>query len=87
MPDISMAKIELTDAEMEAALAERLKERGIATGVHYPRGLHQQPIFIELYGQCERPATEAIARNILALPVHHGLTEDDVRTIADSVCE
>ncbi len=69
------------------ALAERLKERGIATGVHYPRGLHQQPIFIELYGQCERPATEAIARNILALPVHHGLTEDDVRTIADSVCE
>jgi perosamine synthetase len=66
-------------------LAQRLKEQGVATGVHYPRGLHQQPIFEELYGQQTLPVTEHLARNILALPVHHGLSEDDVHYIAQAI--
>lgn len=62
-------------------LAQRLKEKGVATGVHYPRGLHQQPIFIELYGEQSLPHTEYLAEHILALPVHHGLNEDQVKQI------
>lgn len=67
------------------ALAQRLKEKGIATGVHYPRGLHQQPIFMELYGNSHLPHTEYLASNILALPVHHGLTEDQLQYIIEAV--
>jgi len=59
MTDIGMAKIEQTDAEIEATLTVHREERRNATGVHYPQGLHQQPIF----WQCERPATEAVVRN------------------------
>lgn len=59
-------------------LAEALKKRGISTGIHYPRGMHQQPIFEELYGKLHLPITEYLAENILALPVHHGLTEEDL---------
>lgn len=66
-------------------LAQRLKEKGIATGVHYPRGLHQQPIFEELYGKSTLPHTESLALNILALPVHHGLSEADVEAIVEGV--
>jgi perosamine synthetase len=66
-------------------LAQHLKERGIATGVHYPRGLHQQPIFQELYGSCRLPHTEYLAEHILALPVHHGLNVDDVARIVESI--
>ncbi len=66
-------------------LAERLKEKGIASGIHYPRGLHQQPIFEDLYGKTKLPNTEYLAEHILALPVHHGLTEDDVNRIVESV--
>ena len=66
-------------------LAARLKEKGIATGVHYPRGLHQQPIFEELYGRFSLPETERLAESILALPVHHGLSEEDVRSIIAGV--
>lgn len=66
-------------------LAEHLKEGGIASGVHYPRGLHQQPIFEELYGKCQLPNTEYIAANILALPVHHGLSKDEVHRIIETV--
>lgn len=66
-------------------LAQRLKDRGIATGVHYPRGLHQQPIFEELYGKSRLPNTEYLAAHILALPVHHGLTEEEVQTVLEAV--
>lgn len=66
-------------------LAQSLKEKGIATGVHYPRGLHQQPIFEELYGKSTLPNTEHLAQNILALPVHHGLSEADVKEIVEGV--
>lgn len=66
-------------------LSGYLKKHGIATGVHYPRGLHQQPIFQELYGPCSLPHTEYLADHILALPVHHGLSEDEVGRIVDGV--
>jgi perosamine synthetase len=67
------------------ALADHLKRLGIDTGVHYPRGLHQQPIFQEMYGKTELMNSERIAENILAIPVHHGLSEIDVYRIADAV--
>ena len=66
-------------------LASRLIEKGIATGVHYPRGLHQQPIFEELYGKISLPNTEYLAKNILAIPVHHGLMESDINYVIDAV--
>ncbi|HZU22185.1 MAG TPA: DegT/DnrJ/EryC1/StrS family aminotransferase [Terriglobales bacterium] len=66
-------------------LAARLQEEGISTGVHYPRGLHQQPIFQQLYGYEPLPVTERLAEQILALPVHHGLEEEDAHRIAETI--
>jgi perosamine synthetase len=66
-------------------LAEKLHEEEIAAGVHYPRGLHQQPIFRELYGYEPLPVTERLAKQILALPVHHGLNEEDAHHVVDAV--
>jgi perosamine synthetase len=66
-------------------LAQRLKEKGVATGVHYPRGLHQQPIFEELYDKFKLPHTEYVAQHILALPVHHGLSPEEVMWVVESV--
>jgi len=66
-------------------LAAKLNDAGIATGIHYPRGLNQQPIFEQLYGRERLPASDLLATEILALPVHHGLDGDDVVRIADAV--
>ena len=68
-------------------LAARLKDKGVASGVHYPRGLHQQPIFQEMYGAVSLPATERLAETILALPVHHGLCEADAARVAEAVAQ
>lgn len=67
------------------ALAERLKGKGIATGVHYPRGLHQQPVFEDLYGKLNLANTEYLAESILALPVHHGLSERDAHFVVSEI--
>lgn len=66
-------------------LAQRLGERGVATGVHYPRGLHQQPIFKDLYGEFSLPHTETLTETIIALPVHHGLTDEQVTEIITAI--
>ena len=66
-------------------LASHLQKQDIATGIHYPRGLHQQPVFEELYGGCHLPKTEFISKNILAIPVHHGLDTEDIKRIVEGV--
>ncbi len=66
-------------------LGERLKTRGVATGVHYPRGVHQQPIYVELQGKQSLPVTERLSEEILAIPVHHGMSEADAHTVVDAV--
>jgi perosamine synthetase len=67
------------------ALSACLKEKGIETSVHYPMGLHQQPIFKKLYGAEALKVTEYLSKNILALPVHHGLDEKQIRFIVEVI--
>ena len=68
-------------------LSVKLRNKGIASAVHYPRGLHQQPINVELYGKEVLPVTERLSENILALPVHHGLDEESVNKIVEVIRE
>lgn len=66
-------------------LSERLTAAGIMNGIHYPRGLHQQPIFQELYGARKLDVTERLAGQILALPVHHGLAKAEIDAVIAAV--
>ncbi|MBN1901539.1 DegT/DnrJ/EryC1/StrS family aminotransferase [Candidatus Sumerlaeota bacterium] len=68
-------------------LAKRLKENGIATGIHYPVPLHQQPCFQHLPGikDYRLPVTEKLASRILSLPIYPELTNDDQNYIAESI--
>ncbi|MDH4122317.1 MAG: DegT/DnrJ/EryC1/StrS family aminotransferase [Deltaproteobacteria bacterium] len=66
-------------------LGAKLKEKGVTTGVHYPRGLHQQPAFEKTAGKLSLPGTEYLAQRIIALPVHHGLSEQEAQQVAKAV--
>lgn len=66
-------------------LMGKLKERGIGTAIHYPRGMHQQPVYEELYGKIELPVSEELCGTILALPVHQGVSEKDVDYIVAAI--
>lgn len=67
------------------SLRERLQQAGVMTGVHYPLGLHEQPVFQQLYGEISLPVTEDLRSRIMAIPVHHGLSEDDVAYIISAI--
>jgi perosamine synthetase len=66
-------------------LSAFLRENEIGSAVHYPRGLHQQPLFVEMYGPADLPVTEDLAKRILALPVHHGVSDSDVDRIVETL--
>lgn len=67
-------------------LAEALKMHGVGSGVIYPIPLHKQPYYVQLgYGEQTLPAAEEAAARVLSLPVHPGLSEGDVRTVAAAV--
>lgn len=69
-----------------AALAKQLSAQGIPTSVHYPKCVHEQPVFAHL-GHCSGsfPHAEKAAREVLSLPMHPYLTSDEQETIAEAV--
>ena len=70
------------------ALIAFLRERGVATGVYYPVGLHLQRCFASLgYGTGSLPITEQTCSRIVSIPCHPMLTDDDVRYVATCIRE
>lgn len=82
------------------AWAAQLHEHGIGTGIHYPLPVYAQPFYRaspSLYrlaypskagteeAPARLPATEAAARQVLSLPVHPALSEDDLTAIVQEV--
>ncbi len=70
------------------ALMDHLKERGIATGLHYPIPIHLQPAYAELgYQRGDFPVTEAYAEEIVSLPIFPELDDEKVTYIANAIRE
>jgi dTDP-4-amino-4,6-dideoxygalactose transaminase len=64
-----------------------LEKRGIATAIHYPVPVHMQPayqsrLFMPKPGL---PQTENAARDILSLPMHPQLADEEVRQVAEAM--
>lgn len=65
-----------------------LRERGIATQVHYPVPVHLQEAYQDLgYTPGSLPHTEQAAAEILSLPLYPELTDDDVQYVAAALRE
>lgn len=73
-------------AEGRDALAEYLRDSGVMTAVHYPVPIHLQPVCKPLgCKEGDYPVCEARARQILSLPIHQYLSDDDIDYVADSI--
>jgi len=67
-------------------LQEYLRERGIATGIHYPVPIHLQTAWRRGNHQTEGlPITERYAREILSLPMYPELTPDSIEYVAGAI--
>ena len=65
-------------------LAAFLKERGIATGIHYPVPTHRQPA-VERLAPPPLPRTEALVDEILTLPMSAHHTEAEIDQVIAAV--
>ncbi len=68
------------------AFADRLRERGVGSAIYYPVPVHRQKPFLALgYGDQHFPITEQLTGEVLSIPVHPSLTDDEVRTVIAAV--
>jgi dTDP-4-amino-4,6-dideoxygalactose transaminase len=73
--------------EKRDELAAFLKEKGIGTGIHYPMPIHKQPVYQKSGYEEVYPAAEKAACEVLSLPVHPGLSGDEVKQVVSGVRE
>jgi hypothetical protein len=65
----------------------RLREFGIATGIHYPIPVHEQPAYANrvLLGPSACTTTSVVAQEIVSLPMYPELTDGQVEKICTSL--
>ena len=70
-------------------LARYLLDAGIETGIHYPIPVHLQPVYkkigIKTFGTLKN--SERWAKEILSIPVHGNLEDNDIHYIAEKILE
>lgn len=68
------------------AIRERLRQCGVATGMHYPVPIHLQAAYADAgYRKGEFPVTERMADEVLSLPMYAELEHNAIERISDIV--
>ena len=69
-----------------AAFIEGLKQRGVATSVHW-LPLHMQPYYRDTYGLTPDafPVARSLWPRLVSLPIFPGMTRDEITTVADAI--
>lgn len=68
------------------ALRAQLQAHGIPSAIYYPLPVHAQPAYAYLgYQIGDFPVAERLCQQVLSLPVHPGLTREQVEYVAEKV--
>jgi perosamine synthetase len=74
------------DGGRRDGLREYLCENGISSEVYYPVPVHQQTYYMEKLGYAQSlPEAERASKEVLSLPVHPSLSQNDLDTITEQV--
>lgn len=75
--------VRLADRE---ALQKKLKDEGIATGIHYPVPLHIQPAYQERQIPLgSLPVTERVASQVVSLPMYPELSQAQLESVVNAI--
>ena len=68
------------------AFAEALRNRGVGSAIYYPLPVHRQKPFLALgYGADAMPVTDRLTAQVLSIPVHPSLTDEEVNAVIEAV--
>jgi len=69
-------------------LAEHLAEKNIPFGIYYPIPLHRQKAYIDKrYKESDFPVTNQLIKEVISLPMHTELEDDQISFITDTVIQ
>ncbi len=71
--------------EERNSLVEALKKKGIGSEVYYINPVHQMPFYRENFGNTKLPQTEKASKQVFSLPIHPGVTDEQVKFIGENV--
>ena len=76
----------LESSEQCDQLQRALKEQGIPTMIYYPKPMHLQAAFADLgYQKGDFPVAERLCAQVLSLPMHPYLEEEDIRFVCNAI--
>ncbi|MHA6279559.1 DegT/DnrJ/EryC1/StrS family aminotransferase [Salinimicrobium sp. CAU 1759] len=79
--------IKIGDGKRDA-LAKYLSEKGIPFGIYYPIPLHSQKAYKdERYKEADFPVTNELVKEVISLPMHTELDEEQISYITGSIKE
>ncbi len=70
------------------ALAAHLSSKGIPFGIYYPIPLHRQKAYLDdRYQEADFPVTNQLVKEVISLPMHTELEDDQIAFIAQTILE
>ena len=79
--------IRITNGKRDGLLAH-LQEKGIPCAIYYPIPLHQQKAYLDArYNEADFGVTNQLCAEVIALPMHTELDDEQIKFITDSVLE
>lgn len=77
--------IRITNGKRDGLLAH-LQEKGIPCAIYYPIPLHQQKAYLDArYNEADFGVTNQLCAEVIALPMHTELDDEQIKFITDSV--
>lgn len=66
-------------------IIEKLREKNIFLGIHYPTPVHQQPVIKNMMDAPQLKITEKVTKEIISLPMYPSLDDRGVEMIANRI--
>jgi len=66
---------------------KQMHEKGIGAEAYYPTPVHHMPYYEQNFGKFNLPETDKAAKEVLSLPIHPNVTNDQVEFIAKTLLE
>ena len=86
-PSWYLYTVRIKDAteQLRNKVIEQMHDKGIGAEAYYPIPVHQMPYYKESFGTFKLPETEKAAKQVLSLPIHPGVSDEQIDFIAQTV--
>lgn len=79
--------LRILDADRDA-LMQHLLDKGIPCAIYYPIPLHSQKAYLDVrYKEEDFPITNQLVKEVISLPMHTELDDEQIKFITDSILE